>query len=201
MPFIVLEGPDGVGKTTQCRLLIERLQATGWETLLLREPTDGAWGLRIREAARTDTRPDPRTETEWFMRDRREDVERNIAPALAAGKVVVLDRYFYSTAAYQGARGVDVDWILRENRAFAPEPDACFVLLGDVARALTRVAESRGDTPDAFETADYQHRVAGVFRDLLALGVPHLHAIDADRPVADVHADIWAAVVPVLERA
>ena len=183
-----------MGKTTQCRLLQERLEALGWEVVPLREPTHGPWGQKIREAARTDTRPDPQTEAEWFMHDRREDVEQNIRPALADGKVVILDRYFYSTAAYQGARNVDVDWILEANREFAPEPNVCIVLLGDVEKALQRVSELRGDTPDAFETAEYQRRVVAVFRDLLGREDCDLVEVDADRSITEVAVAVWAAV-------
>ena len=175
--FLVLEGPDGVGKTAQADRLAARLEARGLTVVRLREPTDGPWGRRIREAARANTRPDAETEVEWFTRDREQDVRENIAPAMAAGETIVLDRYFYSTAAYQSVRGVAVADILVRNRAFAPEPDLCVVLTCPVQVARERIVASRGDTPDAFEALDAQRAIAAVFADLVATH-EHLIAIE-----------------------
>lgn len=196
--FLVIEGPDGTGKTTLAQALADALQAGGRQVVRLREPTDGEWGRRIRQAARNHTRPDdPLEEVRWFTEDRREDVATNIRPALANGSVVVLDRYFYSTAAYQGARGVDVDLILAQNREFAPEPDLCLFLRCDVDVARSRIG-LRG-AHDAFEALDYQRRVAAVFEQLLArpdIG-PHV-VIDTRCSPDDVLAEAMRAVAPLL---
>lgn len=196
--FLVVEGPDGVGKTTQAKALAAWLRDLGLSVRQLREPTDGEWGQRIRRAARDHTRPDdPLEEVRWFVEDRREDVMQNILPALAQGTTVVLDRYFYSTAAYQGARGVDVDLILAQNREFAPEPDLCLFLLCDVTVARERIGV-RGDH-DAFEALEYQRRVAETFGQLIARPDTGPHAvIQTGRPFADVTTDIIAAVRPLL---
>ncbi|MCX7017301.1 MAG: dTMP kinase, partial [Candidatus Sumerlaeota bacterium] len=120
--LVVLEGIDGTGKSTQARRLAEALEARGHTTRVLREPTDGPHGSELRRMAR-EGRTDPQRERALFIADRREDVERNIRPALARGEIVVMDRYYFSTVAYQGARGLDPDELRAENEAFAPKPD------------------------------------------------------------------------------
>lgn len=167
--FIVFEGADGSGKTTQAGMLARHLASvTGTTPLCLREPTSGPWGTKIREAARNNTLPDPHQLVEWFIADRRENVEQRIRPALDAGRFVILDRYFYSTAAYQGAVGVPRAEILAANRAFAPEPDVCFVLFCDPEVAHQRIAVHRGQPLDAFEDLDFQCRVAEEYRQIVA---------------------------------
>ena len=110
--FIVLEGIDGAGKSTQIRCLTEKLAASGRPPVVSREPTDGPHGRRLRESA-TRGRLSAEEELATFLADRREHVSNLILPSLAAGKVVVLDRYYFSTAAYQGARGFDWREIVR----------------------------------------------------------------------------------------
>src|SRR5687767_11083693 len=104
--FIVIEGIDGTGKSTQAKRLGEWFLAQGREVVLSREPTDGPWGKKLRDSAATG-RLSPQDELQYFLNDRREHVEEKIQPALAGGKVVILDRYYFSTMAYQGARGFD----------------------------------------------------------------------------------------------
>lgn len=121
--FIVLEGIDGSGKTTQARWLAEALRQKGYEVVLTREPSDGPLGRRLRRyLAASPRRLSSELELAWFLADRRDHVETIIRPALEQGKVVISDRYYYSSAAYQGARGLDPEAILRLNEAFAPGP-------------------------------------------------------------------------------
>src|SRR5512140_1717894 len=138
--LIVLEGIDGSGKTTQARALLRRLRRRGRKAVFFREPTRGRWGREIKRlAARADSLT-PEEELELFVKDRRENVEKNLVPALAAGKVVVLDRYYFSTIAYQGAKGIDVRRIRRMNEAFAIPPDLVIILDVDAPAGLARIA-------------------------------------------------------------
>jgi dTMP kinase len=171
--FIVVEGIDGTGKSTQARGLAEWLREQGREVVSSREPTDGPWGAKIRATAATG-RLSPEEELEYFLRDRREHVEQLIAPALTAGKVVILDRYYFSTMAYQGSRGVDPAEIRRRNEEFAPVPDLLFILDLDVEIALTRIG-GRGDTANEFEKADSLAKCREVFLGLA--GEPFAHVI------------------------
>lgn len=171
--LLAFEGIDGSGKSTQARRVAEWFRAQGREVVLTREPTDGPWGTKIRSARFTE-RLSPGDELEAFIEDRKEHVATLIAPALARGAVVIVDRYYYSTAAYQGARGLDPQALIRRNRAFAPVPDQ--VLLYDVEPkiSLERI-KSRGEGVDLFETLEALTKVRAIF---LSLVEPHVMVID-----------------------
>jgi dTMP kinase len=161
--LIVFEGVDGAGKSTQLARLAGALRAAGHEVVETREPTDGAWGRRIRAMARSGARPAPEEELRWFVEDRREHVAAVIAPALAAGRIVLGDRYFLSTVAYQGARGLDPRRLLAEAEAAFPLPDLALVLEVGAAAGLARVAGRGAAAEPAFEEAAYLERVAALF--------------------------------------
>ncbi len=162
--FIVIEGIDGTGKSTQVRRLGEWFAAQGREVVLSREPTDQPWGKKLRESAGTG-RLSPADELQYFLNDRRQHVDELIKPALAAGKVVILDRYYFSTMAYQGSRGFDPVEIRRKNEEFAPVPDLLLILDLDVDSALERIS-SRGDIANEFEKREVLERCREIFLSL-----------------------------------
>jgi len=162
--LIAIEGIDGTGKSTHVRRLGEWLAANGREVVLSREPTDGPWGKKLRESAASG-RLSAADELEYFLNDRRQHVAETIAPALAAGKVVILDRYYFSTMAYQGARGFDPAAIRRRNEEFAPAPDLLVILDLDVDLAHDRIG-CRGDTANAFEQRENLERCRAIFLSL-----------------------------------
>lgn len=189
--LIVFEGLDGSGKSTQLRRAAEVLRARGLEVVETREPTDGAWGRRIRKMARSGEIVPPETELAWFFEDRREHMRAVVEPALAAGKIVLSDRSYLSTVAYQGARGLDPQRILADSEAEFVAPN--LVLLFEIRPevGLSRVA-ARGDGAEpAFEEQGFQERVAAVFG---ALDVAGLIRIDAGRSVGEVGTDVLAAI-------
>jgi len=189
--LVAFEGLDGCGKTTQLRALVRDLRAAGHEVAATREPTDGPSGRRIREIARSGEPVSAQEELRLFFEDRRSHVREVIAPALAAGRVVVTDRYFLSTVAYQGARGLDWEEILRRSEAEFPVPD--LVLLLDVTprTGLARV-RARGAALDAaFEEPARLARVAEILR---AVDRPYVCRIDAGRSETEVAASVRAAV-------
>ena len=160
----MIEGIDGTGKSSHARRLASYFSSLGREVVLSREPTDGPWGRKLRESASTG-RLEPEEELEYFLRDRREHVEQLIKPALAEGKVVILDRYYFSTMAYQGARGFDPQEIRRRNEEFAPVPDWLFILDVELDTALKRIGH-RGDTANHFERRDALQRCREIFLSL-----------------------------------
>ena len=175
--LIVFEGIDGSGKTTLSRMLEKYLKGTGGETLWLREPTDSPLGDRIRRIAQTERAIPAREELDYFIEDRKWDVEHNIAPALRAGKTVILDRYFYSNACYQGARGLDMEEILKVNRAFAPEADIVFVIDVEVKTALERIRRNRSSQVRLFERESFLQKVR---ENYLKLSGPNITLIDGN---------------------
>ncbi len=162
--FIVIEGIDGTGKSTQAKRLADHLTSQGKTVILSREPTDGPWGTLLRNSASTG-RLSPEEELETFLKDRRQHVKEKIAPALAAGHTVILDRYYFSTMAYQGARGFDPHEIRRINEAFAPIPDLLLILDLDVDTAIERIGV-RGDTANEFEQRANLARCREIFLSL-----------------------------------
>lgn len=162
--FIVIEGIDGTGKSTQVKRLGDWFLSQGREVVLSREPTAGPWGTKLRESASTG-RLSPADELQYFLNDRQQHVEELIRPALEAGKVVILDRYYFSTMAYQGSRGFDPAEIRLKNEAFAPVPDRLLILDLDVDIALERIG-ARGDTANEFEKRDSLQRCREIFLSL-----------------------------------
>jgi len=185
--LIAFEGIDGTGKSTQCGLLVEYLEKQGYSVLRLREPTDGPWGQKIRNILNNGRGEiTPEEELQYFINDRREDVEQNIEPGLRDKKIVVIDRYYYSTAAYQGAIGFDPAAICKENESFAPRPDRVFIFCGSLDASFDRIREGRGEF-SSFEKQEYLEKVQKIF-DLFA--GDHVFRVDSDRSIEDVHQSI-----------
>lgn len=174
--LIAVEGIDGSGKTTQVQLLTEFFQAAGQTVVRSKEPTDGPWGRMIRQSASTGRMSLDR-ELAAFIADRKEHVKDKIAPALARGETVILDRYFYSTIAYQGARGKDTEQLLAMMLEIAPKPDAVILLDVPAAIGLGRIEEGRGETPNAFEDKKNLQAARQIFLQL-ATTQPNIIRID-----------------------
>jgi dTMP kinase len=190
--LVSIEGIDGAGKSTQIRLLGEWLRKNGIGSAILKEPTEGVYGRQIRQNAAAHKHVSPEEEMRLFMLDRREDVRDNILPALGAGKLVVMDRYYQSNMAYQGARGLDPEKIEAENVQFSPVPDLVIVLDIEPALGLSRIINSRKTALDSFEKEEYLRRVRDIF---FAIGRrPNGVIIDASQPPEKVHEAIVRAI-------
>ena len=185
--LLAFEGIDGSGKSTQARLFADWAESLGREVVRTREPTQGPWGRKIREARFTH-RMSPADELAAFLEDRKEHVATLIRPALARGAVVVVDRYYYSTVAYQGARGLDPKELLATNRAFAPKPDLVLLVDAEPKVALERI-HARGEGQDLFENLEALTKVREIF---LSLGEPHIVVIDGAREPSAVFEDVKA---------
>ncbi len=191
--LLVLEGIDGSGKSTLARQLAGWLRGSGREVITSREPTDGPHGTALRQSAKTG-RLSLEAELDLFLKDRAEHVATLISPSLARGAVVILDRYYFSTAAYQGARGLDPQAIIEANETFAPVPDLVLLLDIDPGDGAARI-QRRGDALDDFEALDYQREVRRIF---LALDRPFIHRIDASGNAEAVFQNACAIVEAAL---
>jgi dTMP kinase len=206
--FIALEGGEGAGKSTQIRLLAEYLEARGLQPLLTREPggTPGGQALRrllLAEGGASWTRE---AETLLMVADRAQHIAEVLEPALAAGRLVIGDRFVGSTLAYQGAgRGVDPDFIRELHRRACRGlwPDLTVVLDLDprvgLARSRRRLAAEASDEA-RFEALDlgFHDRVRREFLALAADSVAPTIVVDAGREVDSVQEAIRAAVAPLL---
>jgi dTMP kinase len=193
--FVVLEGIDGTGKTTQAALLAGALRERGHLVVLTREPSDGPGGKKIRDYLRGPTRHlTGEQELALFMADRREHVDAVIRPALEQGQIVISDRYYFSSAAYQGALGLDPQGILAEHEKFnAPRPDLVFFFSLAPAVALDRQREKARQVSEA---PAYLEKVAAIYQTFQA---PNMRHLDAAKPVPEIHAEVLAITLKALE--
>ena len=183
--LIAFEGIDGTGKSTQCKLLAEHLKEEGFPVLHLVEPTQGIWGGKIRDIlSKGRGNVSPEEELTWFINDRKEDVDQNIHPALNDKKIVLMDRYYFSTTAYQGALGLNPDEILKENEAFAPLPDRVYIFKAPLEVCLERISKSRSSGPDSFEKLEYLKKVQEIFDTFTG---PQFRRIDSTNSQEAVH--------------
>jgi dTMP kinase len=195
--FVVLEGLDGCGKSTQARRLAERVRALGREVVHTREPGGTPAGERIRDLLLDPAFGEivPLAEVLLYQAARAQLVAQVIRPALARGAFVVCERWHYATSAYQGAAGGAPAEAVRASSALATgglEPDRAVLL-----DAPDEVLESRLARPrDRIEArgTDYRRRVAAGFRALFAADPARMRTVDARGAEADVAVRIWEQV-------
>ena len=197
--FIVLEGIDGAGKSTQARLLAQWFEKRGYEVVLTKEPTDTPFGKLIRklvliggkEGIIDGARISHEAEALLFAADRAEHVHKLIKPSLEQGKVVISDRYFYSSLAYQWARGLDLEWLVDLNR-FAVRPDLVILLDLPVRESMNRI-NGRKIKTEFDKIAELQRRVRENYLKL-AMRFEEIKIINALASLEDIHNDIVALV-------
>jgi dTMP kinase len=187
--FICIEGLDGSGKTTQAKILVKNLRRKGFDAVYTTEPSVGKVGKLIRSFVLDRKERVPAAlEALLFAADRVDHMENVIKPLLKQGRVVVCDRYVYSTLAYQGAAGLDLKWIELVNR-FALKPD--LALLVDVPSDVVVQRLKRKKT--VMETKRNQEKVREVYLKLAT--DKQLTLIDGDRHVRQVADDVLKAVL------
>ncbi len=171
--FVVIEGLDGAGTTTQCAALARALRAQGREVVTTREPSDGPIGTMIRQAltgrlslSQGKGPLTPETLALLFAADRVDHVASQIEPALNRGAVVLSDRYLLSSLAYQGAQ-VPIGWVAEINRRARTPGLTLFLEIEPTAAAKRRAA--RGGNPELYETLSIQRRTAKQYRAAIAL--------------------------------
>jgi len=189
--LLVIEGIDGAGKTTQVRLLERYLRERGYPVASFKEPTDGFWGRKITHMIRGDRKGmSAQEEFELYFRDREEDVRQNILPALRAKKVVILDRYYYSSVAYQGALGLDPRQLKALNERIFPKPDLVFILVISPEESLRRIRD-RKERPTVYEEEQYLSKVAEIFQ---GLEDPAIRFVEGTRSIEEIHQEISGLV-------
>jgi len=195
MLFIVFEGIDGAGLSTHSHLLYEYLLRRGHDVVLTKEPTDGLIGGLIRACLRGEWKTDPMTLQLLFVADRSHHVNSLILPALKSGKIVISDRYMFSTIAYGTASHEDYEWLKMINSKF-PIPDVILILDVPVKVALQRIKRTRFGF-ELFENARLEevrkvfYRIADEYDGFI---------VNTDRPVEEAQYEIRRRVEGVLKR-
>lgn len=204
--FIVLEGGDGSGKSTQARMLADALRSTGKDVVLTQEPAGTPLGKLIKgvfERAHTDggsARLSPMTELFLFEAARADHVRTVIRPALVDGRVVVCDRFADSTLAYQGyGRGLPLEDVQRLNGIAAEGLAPDLVLVFDVAPevGMARADSGAGKKRDSIgqESLEFHHRVREGFLEIARARGERCVVVDATRRQDDVAEEVLRAVL------
>ena len=193
--LIVIEGIDGSGKTTQADILMRNLRKRGVDAVYFQEPSKGKWGSIIKRKALVADSLAPQEELTLFQKDRKDNVEKNLKPALRQKKAVILDRYYFSTMAYQGARGINPEKIQRDNEKFAVRPDMVFILDIEAFQGLKRI-EDRKKKDMLFEKEEYLVKVREIFRNIKGKNIFHIEGM---RSVQDISREIEKIVLDYIQ--
>lgn len=187
--FIVFEGLDGSGQSTQAALLKEYLEKKGREVLLTKEPTkESEAGKKIREVVvEKSISVSPQELQQLFTVDRAEHLEKMVIPALQKGIWVISDRYFFSTFAYGTSHGVDLEWLIEQNSKFLL-PDMTFLLKVSPAVCVERI-QTRGKGVTLFEEQEKLERIWKVY-ETFPKRFENIHVINGEQPIEKVHQDI-----------
>ena len=190
--LVNLEGIDGCGKSTQSKLLLEKLEGEGEKVLILKEPTKRPHGQKLWDVLHGKRKASNEEILELFVLDRKQHVVEKIQPALDDGTMVLMDRYYYSSMAYQVAGGIDVEEI-RKKHVFAPKPDVVLIFDLPVSVALERV-KGHSDA-DEFEKEEHLEKVREAY---LNLGNdPLVRIVDATGTPEEIFGNVWRLVSEV----
>ena len=195
--FIVIEGLDGAGTTTQAAKLVRMLEANGREVVATREPSTGPFGVMARQALGRrlvlpdGERVDPASLALLFAADRMDHLAAVVRPAIARGAIVVSDRYVHSSLAYQSTEN-DADWVAAINSR-ADIADLTVLVDVSAEECARRIAE-RGDATEIFEAVDTLTRVAGAYEDAIARRPENVVRVDGSKSIDAVAACIAAEV-------
>jgi len=193
--FVCVEGLDGCGKTTQTKLLVKRLKKMGYHAVYTAEPSRGKVGSFIRKyCLHGERRVLTVVEALLFAADRFEHVESEIIPALNEGKIVASDRYVYSSLAYQGAAGLDLEWIKRINE-YAIRPNLAIFIDVEPETVIRRLKLKKS----VMENLEIQRKVREVYMEYVKGG--ELVKIDGNQSKKKVADDILKVVLRFLEKA
>jgi len=191
--FITIDGPDGSGKTSLARLVAQKLSLR-CDAVYTAEPTDSPLGREIRRILKSGTKEEQLTLTDLFVRDRESHINDFIIPELEKGKIVVCDRYKYSTVCYQQLQGIDVSRLIDLNKGFL-KPDYAFILSVDDADVLVKRIIDRNEEKDFFETKALIKQTIKIYNKMKQyFSDENIIMIDATKPM-DEKADIIIATI------
>lgn len=200
--FIVLDGMDGSGKSEMVKLLHNYIfsKSKSYRILTTREPTSGRYGKEIRQILASDKDPKENAEKllELFLKDRHEHVNDGIIPFLKKSNgdvnIVLCDRYYYSTIAFQAVQGLDIKMLIEKNKNFL-KPDVAFIMDLRPEIALERIKRRE---MEKFENIDFMRNLRGRFLQLPKILKDNIKIIDASKEADEVFEDIKKEVDKML---
>lgn len=193
--FLVIEGLDGSGQTTQVGLLAEKLRLAGFPVVTTKEPTDNLIGGLIRGVLTKEWKLSGPALQLLYAADRGHHLQRLIVPALKRGQVVISDRYLYSSLAY-GSLKSSLAWLKQVNSQFI-RPQSAFYLQVRPETALERIRRSRPES-ELFETRRVLEQVARVYEQLCRDGL--LLSIDGERSVEKISQELFTRCQDILKK-
>jgi len=194
--FIVFEGIDGAGRSTQVAGLGEFLVHNNFNVVTTKEPTeDSEAGRKIKKTLKEKTEIDPMEFQKLYVQDREEHLKNRIIPALKDGKIVISDRYFFSTFAYGFSHGADLEKLIKLNNNFL-YPDMVFLFKISAKEAIKRI-EKRGDPKELFEKEQMLKKVNLAYQNL-AKRFKNFYIIDAEKSKKEVEEQIKKVVISKL---
>jgi len=190
--LIVFEGLDGSGQSTQAEFLKDFLKEKGYKVILTKEPTlDSQAGKEIKGVLEKKKKISPKELQELFAKDRKEHLKTLIIPALEQGKVVISDRYFFSSFAYGQASGLDLNWLIKINNEFLL-PDITFFLAVSPKVCLERIKKRKKERT-LFEEKEKLEKVYRNYQKI-AKKFPNVKIINGEKPIKEVFEKIKGLV-------
>ena len=200
MAFIVFEGPDGAGKSSQALALLKQMESTGYPVILTREPGGTPLGESLRTVLKSSPAIEPLSELLLFLAARAELVETIIKPALTNNINVISDRFTASTIAYQGhGQGLNLTDITRLNQLVCSGLSPDLTILLDIPADLISSRKSK-DTQDRYDSASgaFHSKVRQGYLSIASQETSQWLVLDATKPKATLSEEIWAKIRPLL---
>ena len=192
--FIVIDGMDGSGKGEMVERLKAYLESKNFSVLSTFEPTEGDYGQILRKILKEEEDPNKNAGKmlNLYLKDREEHIKKTIQPFLRkdheTGNIVISDRYYYATIAYQSVQGIPLSEVIEKNLHF-PKPNLALILDLPPEDALKRIAKARPST-EKFEKLEFMNKLRSRFLELKELLADNLVIIDASKPISEVFTDI-----------
>ncbi len=195
--FVVIEGLDGSGKSAQVDLLVSFLKNLGKDVIVTKEPTnDSEAGRKIKQVLKKEiTIENPLELQKLYVEDRKEHLENKVIPALIEGKYVISSRYYFSTFAYGGADGLDLDYLIQLNKDFL-KPDITFIIDVSSESCIKRI-EQRGQEKEYFEELEKLKKIGNFYKKFPAM-FENVMLINGEKAISEVFEEIKKEVIKIL---
>ncbi len=194
--FVVIEGLDGSGKSTQVELLVNFLKEKGKEVVLTKEPTmDSEAGRKVRQFLKGEIKIEPLELQKLYVQDRKEHLENKVIPSLKDGKFLISSRYAFSTFAYGASDGLDINELIKMNEHFLL-PDLTIVIDTLPENCINRI-EARNESKEFFEKKEKLEKVNEIYKKIPNM-FENIVMVNGERPMEEVFQDVKKLIEKIL---